>query len=225
MAVFPDIEQEAFWTKVSDLHAAVHKSKQHIAVGYAWCGEQPFSVEAMISRADKVMYQDKRDYYAANRMLPGVERRREADRVPVRAHDGDSQFYNFLHTTYYDAEMVFRSISQQNTTAYFYFGDMQKNIFYVSDNMRDEFGFQSNIVPGLLQAWAQRITSVKYRDMYWEELDSMIKEKRSIHDLAEGGYFYGCQFVELTQEEEKRLYQDMFALQAAEMYKQRNPKF
>lgn len=183
VAVFPDIEQEAFWTKVSDLHAAVHKSKQHIAVGYAWCGEQPFSVEAMISRADKVMYQDKRDYYAANRMLPGVERRREADRVPVLAHDGDSLFYNFLHTTYYDAEMVFRSISQQNTTAYFYFGDMQKNIFYVSDNMRDEFGFQSNIVPGLLQAWAQRITSVKYRDMYWEELDSMIKEKRSIHDL------------------------------------------
>lgn len=123
-------------------------------MGYAWCGEQPFSVEAMISRADKVMYQDKRDYYAANRMLPGVERRREADRVPVLAHDGDSLFYNFLHTTYYDAEMVFRSISQQNTTAYFYFGDMQKNIFYVSDNMRDEFGFQSNIVPGLLQAWA-----------------------------------------------------------------------
>ncbi len=104
VAVFPDIEQEAFWTKVSDLHAAVHKSKQHIAVGYAWCGEQPFSVEAMISRADKVMYQDKRDYYAANRMLPGVERRREADRVPVLAHDGDSLFYNFLHTTYYDAK-------------------------------------------------------------------------------------------------------------------------
>lgn len=43
--------------------------------------------------------------------------------------------------------------------------------------------------------------------------------------LTEGGYFYGCQFVELTQEEENRLYQDMFALQAAEMYKQRNPKF
>ena len=41
--------------------------------------------------------------------------------------------------------------------------------------------------------------------------------------LAEGGYFDGCQFVELTQEEENRLYQDMFALQAAEMYKQRNP--
>lgn len=39
------------------------------------------------------------------------------------------------------------------------------------------------------------------------------------------GYFYGCQFVELTQEEENRLYQDMFALQAAEMYKQRNPRF
>ena len=184
VAVFPDLEQKEFWSKVTDLHAAVHKSKQsHIAVGYAWCGEQPFNMEEMISQADKVMYQDKRDYYAANRMLPGVERRREADRIPVSMDYSDSLFYNFLRTTYYDAELVFRSISQQNTTAYFCFGDMQKNIFYISDNMRDEFGFQSNIVPGLPQAWAQRISMVKYRDMYWKELDSMIKEKRTICDL------------------------------------------
>ena len=184
VAVFPDLEQKEFWSKVTDLHAAVHKSKQsHIAVGYAWCGEQPFNMEEMISQADKVMYQDKRDYYAANRMLPGVERRREADRIPVSMDYSDSLFYNFLRTTYYDAELVFRSISQQNTTAYFCFGDMQKNIFYISDNMRDEFGFQSNIVPDLPQAWAQRISTVKYRDMYWKELDSMIKEKRTIHDL------------------------------------------
>lgn len=184
VAVFPDLEQKEFWSKVTDLHAAVHKSKQsHIAVGYAWCGEQPFNMEEMISQADKVMYQDKRDYYAANRMLPGVERRREADRIPVSMDYSDSLFYNFLRTTYYDAELVFRSISQQNTTAYFCFGDMQKNIFYISDNMRDEFGFQSNIVPDLFRAWAQRISMVKYRDMYWKELDSMIKEKRTICDL------------------------------------------
>lgn len=184
VAVFPDLEQKEFWSKVTDLHAAVHKSKQsHIAVGYAWCGEQPFNMEEMISQADKVMYQDKRDYYAANRMLPGVERRREADRIPVSMDYSDSLFYNFLRTTYYDAELVFRSISQQNTTAYFCFGDMQKNIFYISDNMRDEFGFQSNIVPDLFRAWAQRISMVKYRDMYWKELDSMIKEKRTISDL------------------------------------------
>ena len=184
VAVFPDLEQKEFWSKVTDLHAAVHKSKQsHIAVGYAWCGEQPFNMEEMISQADKVMYQDKRDYYAANRMLSGVERRREADRIPVSMDYSDSLFYNFLRTTYYDAELVFRSISQQNTTAYFCFGDMQKNIFYISDNMRDEFGFQSNIVPDLFRAWAQRISMVKYRDMYWKELDSMIKEKRTICDL------------------------------------------
>ena len=184
VAVFPDLEQKEFWSKVTDLHAAVHKSKQsHIAVGYAWCGEQPFNMEEMISQADKVMYQDKRDYYAANRMLPGVERRREADRIPVSMDYSDSLFYNFLRTTYYDAELVFRSISQQNTTAYFCFGDMQKNIFYISDNMRDEFGFQSNIVPDLFRAWAQRISMVKYCDMYWKELDSMIKEKRTICDL------------------------------------------
>lgn len=60
-------------------------------------------------------------------------------------------------------EFLFRSIAQENTVGYFYFGDLQKDLFYVSDNMRDEFGFESNVVPGLLQEWAQRIPNPKYR--------------------------------------------------------------
>lgn len=66
---------------------------------------------------------------------------------------------------------------------YFYFGDMEKDLFYISDNMRDEFGFPSNVVPGLLKEWANRIPSPQYQEMYWRQLQEMLREKRTVHDL------------------------------------------
>ena len=49
--------------------------------------------------------------------------------------------------------------------------------------MRDEFGFSGNIVPGFLQDWAKRITTGRERESYRQELDAMLREKRSFHDL------------------------------------------
>ena len=49
--------------------------------------------------------------------------------------------------------------------------------------MRDEFGFPSNVVPGLLKEWANRIPSPQYQEMYWRQLQEMLREKRTVHDL------------------------------------------
>lgn len=179
VAIFRDVEEETFRERVSRLRKAIQKDKHHVAVGCAWSCQPPFYLEQMISQADRVMYEDKRDYYSANRRTPGVERRRGRER---REKPG-SLFEHFLNTTYHDMESLFRSISQQSSTGYYYFGDMQKDLFFISDNMRDEFGFQSNVVPGLLQAWAQRIPSARAKEMYFREIQSMLEEKRTIHDL------------------------------------------
>lgn len=56
----------------------------------------------------------------------------------------DNELNRFLEHAYYDLESMLRSISQQNMTSYFFFGDMQKNLFYISDNLKEDFGFQSN---------------------------------------------------------------------------------
>lgn len=180
VAVFQDIKKEAFLEQVDSLQKYISQAKHHMAVGYAWSDKPPHDLENLIIQADKIMYQDKRNYYAAYHRIPGINRRNPEQDLPVPS---DSIFNHFLQTTYYDMELLFQSISQQNSTAYFYFGDLQKDLFYISDNMRDEFGFQSNIVPGLLQVWAQRIPSEKARELYRNELNSMLEEKRSIHDL------------------------------------------
>ena len=181
VVVFEDAEEEAFLQKVRLLQQSVREDKHHVAVGYAWSDKSPLLLEELISRADNVMYHDKREYYALNRRIPGVERREQLREQP--GSRSESLFYQFVNSTYCDFEMFFHSIAMQNTTSYFYFGDMQKDMFYISDNMRDEFGFAGNIVPGLLQDWAKRIATARGREMYRQEMDALLREKRSFHDL------------------------------------------
>lgn len=181
VAVFQDMSEKDFLKSVSRLQKSVREGRHHIAVGYAWSAKRPLRVEELISQADSVMYHDKRVYYALNHRMTGGESR---NLVPAELErNPESQFYQFVNSTSCDFEMFFNSIAMQNTTSYFFFGDMQKDMFYISDNMRDEFGFSGNIVPGLLQDWAKRITTNRERELYRQELEAMLREKRSYHDL------------------------------------------
>ena len=180
VAIFRNCSREELKKNVKTLHDRIRQERFHMAVGYAWSDQSPFNLETLIAQADRVMYQDKRDYYEANRGM-GVDRR-HGDRRG-NPEQANSLFYHFLSNTYHDMEFLFRSIAQENAVGYFYFGDLQKDLFYVSDNMRDEFGFESNVVPGLLQEWAQRIPNPKYRQLYQQSLKKLMEEKRAVHDL------------------------------------------
>lgn len=63
VVVVPDYSREVFLALVETLRERVKADKNHIAIGYAWSDQRPMNLEAMVSEADKVMYQDKRDYY------------------------------------------------------------------------------------------------------------------------------------------------------------------
>ena len=183
VALFGDFSRERFEENVQALRHRIQQDQHHMAVGYAWSDQPPFDLDDLICRADQVMYQDKRDYYRINGSIPGIDRRKSDRRQESAVQDKGSLFYHFLASTYHDMEFLFQSISQQNTVGYFYFGDMAKDLFYISDNMRDEFGFRSNVVPGLLKEWAKRIPSPQYRDMYRRQIQTMLLEKRTVHDL------------------------------------------
>lgn len=182
----PNCKREELEFKVKRLQKKVFDDPYHIAVGYAWSDEQPLNLEKLIARADEIMYQDKREYYRIYGMQPGVERRHkilDSSSAALPYEKISSLFQHFLSTSNYDMEVFFRSVSQENDSSYFYFGDMQNNLFYVSDNMRDDFGFQSNLVPNLLHVWADRISTPEFRDIYWQDISSMLREKRTIHNL------------------------------------------
>ena len=182
----PECNEPKFQDIVSNLQKRIREDQHHIAIGYVWSDQQPLSLDKLISEADQVMYEDKRNYYRIYGKFPGVDRRRSADkRLPPKSSISDPQtpLQTFLSMVDVDAESLIQSVSEDNDSSYFYLGDMQKDLFYISDNMRDDFDFQSNLVYGLLSAWGKRISTPEDQDIYWQDITQMLREKRAIHDL------------------------------------------
>ena len=184
VAVCADCGKEEFQNKVYQLRQKIKEDQCHMAVGYAWSDQKPLELEKLIAQADQVMYQDKREYYRINRHRPGVERRHVDVQHFLEENTEQTPFQRFLNNSGGDMESLFQSVSQNNNSSYFYLGDMQKDLYYISDNMRQDFGFESNLVPGLLQRWSQRIGTPEVRDLFWQDISSMLREKRTVHDLS-----------------------------------------
>ena len=68
-----------------------------------------------------------------------------------------SLFSHFISTHYFDPETFFNSIAGQERRYYLYFGDMKENIFFISDRMKEDFAFPSNIVQDWLTKWGNLI--------------------------------------------------------------------
>lgn len=183
VAVCADCGKEEFQNKVYQLRQKIKEDQCHMAVGYAWSDQKPLELEKLIAQADQVMYQDKREYYRINRHRPGVERRHGGMQHFLEENPVQTPFQRFLKDSGGDMESLFQAVSQDNDSSYFYLGDMQRDLYYISDNMRQDFGFESNLVPGLLQRWAQRISTPEFRDLFWQDITGMLREKRTIHDL------------------------------------------
>lgn len=181
VTLFPDCVQSEFYNRVQFLKDAIRQSEYHIATGCTWSDQQPLRLDALLEQADRKMYQDKREYYALRAIddgpYAGECRQQEEDGQPK------SQFRRFIENTYYDLEVAFRSITLENASSYFYFGDMQKDLFYISDNMRDDFGFENNVVSGWLRLWSQRISTPEFQDLFWQDISAMLRERRSRHNL------------------------------------------
>lgn len=189
IALYPDCGEIPFHNNVCQLQRKIREESYHIAVGYVWSDTQPLNLEKLIAQADQVMYQDKRDYYQEACAYPGADSQCPSpdSRRPARQEHGprpaETPFQVFLSETNCDVEALFHSVSQDNSSSYFYLGDMQKDLFYISDNMKEDFGFPQNLVRGLLRQWSKRISTPEFQNLFWQDISSMLREKRTIHDM------------------------------------------
>lgn len=191
VVLYPNWSRQDFYDCVYRIQRSIQQCSCHLALGHAWSNLQPLNLEQLIAQADQVMYGDKRNYYQANRGVPGVDRRHaqtspRADVSPVvvpQPQEPTTPFQHFLTQAMCDVESMFQSVSQDNHSSYFYMGDLQKDLYYISDNLKEDFGFSSNIVKSLLHHWAQRISTPEFQDLFWQDITGMLREKRTLHDL------------------------------------------
>ena len=92
-------------------------------------------------------------------------------------------FAEYIHDNRFDLEMVIKSLTRTNLPIFLFFGDLHTNMFYISDTMRDTFGFASNMVPDLLTVWGERIGDSNDHQRYFRNLKQILHQRQERHDL------------------------------------------
>ncbi len=176
VALRPECSREDFHRRAEVMRRRIREELHPVAVGSAWSDQAPLALDSLLEAASGCVEAEKAAL---------CERRPPAGSPPEgRGQNDETLFQQFLSVTSHDFESLFQSIAQQNSVSYFYFGDVQQDLFYISDNMRDEFGFSSNVVSGLFQSWAERITTPRFRERFQADIASMMNSggRRTVHD-------------------------------------------
>lgn len=174
-----------FEQKVSKLRENIRKSGMPLSVGMAWEPAGYKDIKTMMVQADKRMYQDKQAFYDKIIHFPGRSFIRASQKIlpAQQADSGATTFQRFITNHYYNSEALFQSVTMSGAPYYLYFGDLQDNFFYVSDNMRDDFGFTGNIIFDLLDKWAALIDDPQDKSLFQQDMQQIMEQKKNDHSL------------------------------------------
>ena len=93
------------------------------------------------------------------------------------------QLQYYVDHFYSNFPFFLQSLSSHNAITYTFFGDMQRNVFYISDNLKEDFGFDANLVQDFLVKWEKHIFGEKWKTLYADDQKRIIETKDSNHDL------------------------------------------
>lgn len=80
-----------------------------------------------------------------------------------------------------DARLFYDAVAF-STEDYLYVIDMRRDVALLSDNMRDDFGFDDSLVPQLIPAWRELIVD-RDRARFDASIDDMLSSKTDVHDI------------------------------------------
>lgn len=187
VALYYDASEDALKKDVEGLRLAVMQSVCQMSIGSAWSDRMPIDTEQILNLADTQMYKEKEQYYAnlVSALDETSQKVVDGSSFPADQNMADYQIklQRFLSNTYCDISFLLTLLGNDNSTSYFFFGDMQKNLFFISENMRKKFGFENNIVSDLINQWAKRIVEPNLLKRFWDDINAMLEKKQSYHDL------------------------------------------
>ncbi len=168
---------EYFRQCLAEFKLAAQDHPQHIAVGSSWTSAKPIDIFEQFYEAEAQMFVEKEDYYA---VTTAVRRSGDSEKFAVVSR-GD--FEEYIENNFFNPKLLVNSMASAEGSIYVYFGDLQTNMYYISDNMRDTFGFDSNLVYNMAEKWESRIINPSERQAYKDDISDLFAKKRRIHDL------------------------------------------
>lgn len=172
--------REEFDFCLEKLHGLLRKTKDNLllAVGSFWEDTGRSAPHRMIDKAEIDMYRDKRNIYCN---LDSFKRNQTC--LPPVTESPFAAFSRYIRNYYFDPVVLIKAISDQEKPYYLYIGDMKENVFFISDRMRDDFLFESNIVPDLIHKWGDLIVE-RDKTAYYDDINAILTQKKECHNIC-----------------------------------------
>lgn len=178
VVILLDTTEEMLQYQVEQLRVELVAQKLCVNIVWVWTEDTSVHWEYLLKQAQEQIGEREAEKDTAYLALPDQKRVN-----CVSTNKQETDFNRYVKQYYYDAEAIIQSITMSDSTQCVYFGDMRSNYFYISDNMRDTFGFGSNLVYDLLTHWGNRVATPEQFKLYQNDIADMLKYKRTIHDL------------------------------------------
>ena len=94
-----------------------------------------------------------------------------------------AEFSEYIRDNHFDLGTVIRALTQTQLPVFLFFGDLSTNTFYISDALRDTFGFAGNTVSDFLMAWGTRIGDSHDYHRYVQKLEQILNQRQKRHEL------------------------------------------
>lgn len=160
------------------LQKVMEETPYKIIFGAIWTQEEK-ELEPVIFQAEILMHQQRNTNHYKDKGLP-FQPYQPKEQTEENGTTVDP-LSTFIAENNYDPAAFFRSIAQPNS--YPYMGDLTKDLFYISDEMKELFGFENNLVYNFLHKWHNRISNKDDRELFLNDIRDMYATKRSKHDL------------------------------------------
>ena len=167
LVVCENVEEAVFLQQVEALNTVIASEGGTLTVGSAW-GPAGEEIAVLQEQAEGRMYQEKRAFYQHQEQ----ERARRMGGIPAQGKSAATPLETYMQTCYFDVGLFLESI----------YGDIQKNVYYISDNLKEEFGFPGNLVNNFITEMEKRIYEGD-RHLYMDDIHSMLSRHKAAHDL------------------------------------------
>lgn len=185
VVVCDDILEADFRKRLKILDFQVDENKLELIYGSYWSENINMNVSEIFNLAEKNMSVNKASYFEAVNPKTQSSRDRRKNLLKKFFHNMDNQscmeLKNFMSQNYFDLDMFLNSLS--SSEYYPYFGDLKTNVFYITDEMKKTFGFDSNVVQDFLSKWVKCIPHKEDLELFDKDFENLMKNQGEIHDL------------------------------------------
>lgn len=185
IAICPNIDSAIFEEIISNLEASISSKDLNLVYGFAWSDQLPIMPYKILDEAEQALHNNKAIFFSELDPSSGKSRnRRIISSNPFGGNFSDkhnSILYRFIENNYFSLDVFFSSLSVGDQ--YPYFGDIQKDSWFISDTMRDTWGFDNNVIYDLLGKWEAFIPYKEDLELYKNDIHDLIALKKNGHDL------------------------------------------